>query len=334
MACVPSWHSATTSMSCCPSSSIREPLARERLVVGDYDARGAVVARSCHADRRRSPAATAPSDRGSRCGRRGPARRRRSRAGTRHRRGSRAGRACWRGRCRCAAARAPRRSARRRRRGPRARGAPFWRRDAICDRRQDRCAATTPCWIAFSTSGCRISRGTSASSVSGSMSKRTVRRSWKRVCSISRYFCRNSSSSCSGTRCGARAVEGEPQQVAQAADHPVGGIGAAVHQRRDRVERVEQEVRVQLRLQRPQPRLGQLRFELSRVQRPRLRLPVIRKGVAQADNRRVGHQRPVHVRQEEALAEGAPAQGRRLDHPRPQRGTHREHQQRSGALRT
>ena len=57
----------------------------------------------------------------------------------------------------------------------------------------------TPCLIAFSTSGCRIRRGTSASRASGAMSNRTESRSWNRVCSISRYFWRNSSSSCSET---------------------------------------------------------------------------------------------------------------------------------------
>ena len=47
----------------------------------------------------------------------------------------------------------------------------------------------------------------------------------------------------------------------------VGGLDVAVHQRRDRVERVEEEVRLQLPLQRLQLRLGEPRLELRGAER-------------------------------------------------------------------
>ncbi len=59
----------------------------------------------------------------------------------------------------------------------------------------------TPCLIAFSTSGCRIRFGTRRRACRDRRRIATVSRSWNRVCSISRYFCRNSSSSCSGDLC-------------------------------------------------------------------------------------------------------------------------------------
>ena len=58
------------------------------------------------------------------------------------------------------------------------------------------------------------------------------------------------------------AFQAETQQVAQADERAVGGINVAVHQGRDRVERVEEEVRVQLLLERLQLRGHQARFQL------------------------------------------------------------------------
>ena len=63
---------------------------------------------------------------------------------------------------------------------------PFVARDRR--RRGRRRPRADPVPIAFSTSGCSSRLGTAASSVSGSMSKLTCRRSPNRVCSISRYF--------------------------------------------------------------------------------------------------------------------------------------------------
>src|SRR5688500_9803567 len=47
----------------------------------------------------------------------------------------------------------------------------------------------------------------------------------------------------------ADALQRHAQQIAQARDHRIGGFDVAMHQRRDRVERVEEEVRLHLPLQ-------------------------------------------------------------------------------------
>ena len=56
------------------------------------------------------------------------------------------------------------------------------------------------------------------------------------------------------------------EQVAQLRQHLVGGVGVAVDQRRDRVQRVEQEVRVELPFQHFELRLRQPRLELRGAQ--------------------------------------------------------------------
>ena len=149
-------------------------------------------------------------------------------------------------------------------------------------------------------------RGTSASSVSGSISKWTVRRSWKRVCSISRFFSEELQLLLQRNPVHPRLIERQSQEIAETADHPVRDLRLRVHQGGDGVERVEQKVRVKLRLQRPQPSVGQLRLQLQGVHRARLRLSVIRERVTQADDGGVRHQRPVHVGQELALRHGEP----------------------------
>ena len=58
------------------------------------------------------------------------------------------------------------------------------------------------------------------------------------------------------------------QQMTQAADHPLGGGRLLVHQLRNGVERVEQEMRLQLHAQHLQPRLREQRFELRGPQLP------------------------------------------------------------------
>ena len=88
---------------------------------------------------------------------------------------------------------------------------------------------------------------------------------------------RNSSSSCSGTRAGARPIEREPQQIAEPADHPVGELRLRVHQRRDGVQRVEQKCGWSSACERPQPRVGELRLELRGFMRACLRLAVVRR---------------------------------------------------------
>ena len=57
------------------------------------------------------------------------------------------------------------------------------------------------------------------------------------------------------------------------------------------------------RLERFQPRLGQAGLELRRLERAGLRLAVVPQRVAQPDDGRVRHQRPVEIREEDALNE-------------------------------
>src|SRR5262249_41674287 len=80
----------------------------------------------------------------------------------------------------------------------------------------------------------------------------------------------------------AAAIERDAEQIAQPADHSVGGIRIAVHERGNGVQRVEQEVRVQLRLERLEARLDDLRLELRGAQLPLLRLVIEGDRVADA----------------------------------------------------
>ncbi len=90
-------------------------------------------------------------------------------------------------------------------------------------------------------------------------------------------------------------LERQPQQVAQPHERAIGGLDVAVHQRRDGVQRVEEEVRVELLLERLELGLDEPRLELRRAERPVLRFAVVEDGVAQADDRPVGHHFPVEV---------------------------------------
>ena len=75
----------------------------------------------------------------------------------------------------------------------------------------------------------------------------------------------------------------DAQQIAQPLDHQVGLFRIAMDQRRDRVQRVEQEVRMQLLLQRLQLRFHQPRFETRRSHFARARLAVVVHRVLQTD---------------------------------------------------
>ena len=90
-------------------------------------------------------------------------------------------------------------------------------------------------------------------------------------------------------------LERDAQQIAQLDEHPVRGVDVAVHQRRDRVQRVEQEVRVQLLLQRLELRRNQLGLELRGADLALARLAVVEQRVTEADDGPVGHHFPVEV---------------------------------------
>ena len=61
----------------------------------------------------------------------------------------------------------------------------------------------------------------------------------------------------------ARCCERQAQEVAQPGHHPVGRLDVAVEQRGDRVQRVEEEVRLQLDLERLQLGPGELGLQLQ-----------------------------------------------------------------------
>ena len=90
-----------------------------------------------------------------------------------------------------------------------------------------------------------------------------------------------------------RRLERQPQQIAQLREHAFGSGHIAVHQRRDRVQRVEEKVRVQLMLQRLELRFDEPRLELRLAQRALLSLAVVEHRVNQADDARAGHELPV-----------------------------------------
>ena len=60
----------------------------------------------------------------------------------------------------------------------------------------------------------------------------------------------------------AEVLERHAQQIAEAHQRAIGGVDVAVHQRRNGVQRVEQEVRLQLMLERRHLRFDELGFEL------------------------------------------------------------------------
>ena len=62
-----------------------------------------------------------------------------------------------------------------------------------------------------------------------------------------------------------RRVQRHAQQVAEPVHHPVGGVDVGPHQAGDGVQGVEEEVRMQLSLQRLQLRLDQPHLELRRI---------------------------------------------------------------------
>src|SRR5204862_6260904 len=62
------------------------------------------------------------------------------------------------------------------------------------------------------------------------------------------------------------AVERQAEKLAESREHCIGGFDVAVHQRRDRVQRVEKEMRLELHLERLQLRARELRREMCAAQ--------------------------------------------------------------------
>src|SRR5262245_40884430 len=86
-------------------------------------------------------------------------------------------------------------------------------------------------------------------------------------------------------------LHSQSQQVAQPRDHPLGGFHVAAHQRRDGVQRVEEEMWMQLHFQRLQLSLRQLGLQLRRLQFVRAVFPIVIESVNRAQDRVVGEER-------------------------------------------
>src|SRR5688572_29467881 len=106
----------------------------------------------------------------------------------------------------------------------------------------------SPCLIEFSTSGCRIMLGTRMPNVSGPMSFFTRRFGPKRITSMSRYSSIDSSSAQRHKLL--VTAQQATEQRRELDDQRAGGVGLRADQRGDRRQRVEQEVRVNLTLER------------------------------------------------------------------------------------
>src|SRR6202035_3203492 len=94
---------------------------------------------------------------------------------------------------------------------------------------------------------------------------------------------------------GARCVERHPKEVTQAIDHQIGRIQVDPHQPGNRVQRVEQKVRVKLALHRLQLRLHQTGLQMGGVEGARLRLAAVGQRVREANQEQVRHQHPVKL---------------------------------------
>ena len=74
-----------------------------------------------------------------------------------------------------------------------------------------------------------------------------------------------------------RMIESQAQKIAEAGDHAAGFRRIFEDERRDRVERVEKEMRVQLHLEGAELRLRELRFQRGLLQLARPKPPIIKK---------------------------------------------------------
>src|SRR5262249_21089937 len=94
------------------------------------------------------------------------------------------------------------------------------------------------------------------------------------------------------------------QKFSQAGDHLVGGLDVFAHQRRDRMQRVEEKMRAELHLQGRKLRLRQLCFQPRGLELAFLVALVIIERVAGEENRPVDQAPPREARQEDGLKFG------------------------------
>jgi hypothetical protein len=131
-----------------------------------------------------------------------------------------------------------------------------------------------PCRMAFSTSGCSSSDGTSASSASGSISP-LQREPVAEADVLDLEVAVQDLELLAQRHDLLPVIERQPQQVAEQREHAHHTLPLALHRHhRDRVQRIEQEVRVQLHAQRVEIRPRQARLEARRLQRQLRGLPL------------------------------------------------------------
>ena len=106
-------------------------------------------------------------------------------------------------------------------------------------------------------------------------------------------------------------LEGGAQEVAEAGDHSPGGLRFGGDERRDRVQRVEEEVRLQLHLERLQPRLGEAPRQLLRCLLALAIAPVVEHEVCDAEEERI-EEDVLAGRSPELRTEGAHADPRHV----------------------
>src|ERR1700730_7626456 len=83
-----------------------------------------------------------------------------------------------------------------------------------------------------------------------------------------------------------RCVQSKPQQIAQLREHDIGGLHVFVHYRRNRIQRVEEKMRLQLKTQILQLRFGKLRLQVRRGKLLSLGQPEALKVIVEPDDTR------------------------------------------------
>src|SRR2546423_1832996 len=96
-------------------------------------------------------------------------------------------------------------------------------------------------------------------------------------------------------------LQREPQQVAQARDQAVGLLDIPVHERRDGMQSVEQEMRVKLHLEHLQLRLRQPRFQLRCQQLSLAILAIVVESMLDAEDHPVGQKAQMELDDEKVL---------------------------------
>ena len=133
--------------------------------------------------------------------------------------------------------------------------------------------------MAFSTIGWSTMCGTMASERCGSVAIRTRSRSWNRTSSIDRYSRRNSSSRHSGTSCMCTSsTTSRSRSLNRASMASASRRSPLLDEHHDGAQRVEQEVRLQLHLQRAQLRGRQLPRQLRAAHLQLERFALARQG--------------------------------------------------------